>query len=339
MSFLILNVLKISFGVLLLLNPGETINSLYEGDYDPTQVSSSIGINIQEQELKSSGYRAIKRYNDGFVAAGSEGRIDWISTSGKIVKEKKIAGENFNCLLSDIKETIVAGDNGTILISSDEGTFRKINSGTNKNISSLVLFKGNIIAGTNDKGIILCEGMDSLRHIYLAVKGNIVSLSSRTSDCFGVTDQGEIIHTTDGINWNIFDFNQVYKGFYRSCYFTKILVTEKNIVITGKRDDDSPVIMLSTLGNVWNERDLIYTDENGMQSFLTDLPKDIFYDDLHDELYLICNKGKLMKLSSCPHCNKLRLLPAENLTGISGNSETLMIVGDNFLIETINPEW
>ena len=67
MSFLILNVLKISFGVLLLLNPGETINSLYEGDYDPTQVSSSIGINIQEQELKSSGYRAIKRYNDGFL--------------------------------------------------------------------------------------------------------------------------------------------------------------------------------------------------------------------------------------------------------------------------------
>jgi hypothetical protein len=151
-----------------------------------------------------------------------------------------------------------------------------------------------------------------------------------------VTDQGEILHSTDGANWDVFDFNKVYQGFYKSCAFTSILATEKDIVIAGVYEDGSPVFMTSTLGNVWSERPLVYKDQQGIEELLTDRPTGIFYDDSHDLFYLVCNGGKLMKLPSCSHCNELAEITAINLSGISGTNEMLMIVGDGFFTKPIN---
>lgn len=330
--------LIVLFGSVFLLNTAAGIHLSSSSDSVANQDSSSVMPNYHEKINRSTGYKAIIRYGDGFLAAGSEGRIDWISASGMIVKSENIVGENFNCLLSDNQRTIVAGDHGSMLISSDEETFRKLNSGTDKNINSITLFQGIIIAGTDEGEILSGNGKGSFSKSYPAVKGNIVSVSARESDCFGATDAGEIIHTTDGVNWDVFDFNEVYAGYYKPCVFTKILVTEKQIAVAGVRDDGSPVLMFSNQGKVWSERTLNYIDEQGMQGYLTELPNDIFYDNSRDLFYLACDKGSVMQIPSCSHCNKLAQLSSENLSGISGDSNTLMIVGAHFYAKTINPE-
>jgi len=285
---------------------------------------------------KSIGYKAVTNYDDGFVAAGSGGRIDWITVSGKIVKSKKIGLENFNCLLSQNNNVVVAGEHGAVFVTSDKETFRKITSGTDKNINSLALFKGKIIAGTDDGEIVSGDGTGSFSKIPLGVKGNIVSVSARNGDCFGVTNKGEIIHTTDGTNWDIFDFNRIYKGFYKSCAFTSILAIEKSLAVAGVYDDGLPVFMFSTLGKVWSERPLVYNDQQGIQKLLTDRPSGIFYDDINDNFYLVCNGGMLMKLPSCSHCNELAEIPALSLAGISGTNEMLLIVGEGFYVKSMN---
>lgn len=288
------------------------------------------------KRIESEGYRTIIRYEDGFIAAGTGGRIDRIAVSGKLLKSEEFPGESFNCMLSDDEMIVVAGDNGTILIALEDGIFRIIESCTAKNINSLALFNKTIIAGCNQGEIISGDARGFFRKTHLEVKGNIVSVSAGKNDCFGVTDEGEIIHSSDAISWDIFDFNEFYSGFYKPCHFTKVLVTEDRIAIAGIRNDGSPVLMFSSGGKVWTERKLNYTDELGMPGFLPDSPFDMFYDHPEEQFFLVFEKGKLMKLSSCPHCNDLAVITEEDLTGTSGNENTLMIVGGNFFIKALN---
>ena len=284
------------------------------------------------------GYKAIVSGEDGFIAVGSDGRVDRISTTGTIVKSEKINGESFNSVLFDSKKIIVAGTNGTMLISSNNETFQRIKSSSDNNINSLVLFKGIVIAGADNGEILQDNGNGLFSKNYPPVKGNIVSLSARDSDCFGATNEGEIIHSKDGLNWDVFDFNEVYAGYYKPCQFTKILATDMQIAVAGVHEDGSPVLMFSSQGNVWSERILNYTDDQGMQSVLTDSLNDIIYDNQGDLFFLACNKGKVMKIPSCSHCNKLYQYSTENITGLSGLKNTLMIVGENFFVKVINPE-
>jgi hypothetical protein len=284
------------------------------------------------------GYKAIISNEDGFIAVGSDGRIDRIAVSGSIVKSDQLSGESFNSVLFDGKRIIVAGEHGTMLNSSDNGAFQRIKSGTDNNINSLALFKGFIIAGADNGEILYSDGSGSFSKNYPAVKGNIVSLSARDSDCLGATNEGEIIHSKDGIKWDVFDFNEVYAGYYKPCYFTKILATDMQIAVAGIHDDGTPVLMFSNQGNVWSERILVYSDELGGQGILNDRPNDIYYDQSLDMFYLACNKGKVMQIPSCSHCNKLAQFSEINISGISGNDKTLLIVGENFFKKAISAE-
>jgi hypothetical protein len=294
---------------------------------------------LQGNKQDSGGYKAIARYEDGFIAAGTDGRIDRITVSGAVIKSEKFPGEKFNCIISDGKEVIAGGDRGILLLSIERGIFRKVDSNTKENINSLSLFRGIIIAGTDRGEIISGDGKGSFNKIRLPLKGNIVSVSARESDCFGVSDEGEIIHSVDGIKWDIIDFNKVYSGYYKTSYFTKVLVTDNRIAITGIHNDGSPVLMLSTLGNVWTERPLIYTDDEGYKNVLEETPNDIIYNDSEDQFYLACSKGKVMQLPACNQCNKLAVISEEDLMGISFNDNTIVIVGGDFLIKAVSLKW
>lgn len=288
------------------------------------------------KEVKSAGYRAITNYKEGFIAVGSDGRIDWISVKGIITKSQIFTGEDFNSVLSDSKMIIVAGEKGILRISYDGEVFRKIENGSNRNINSLTFFNGIIIGGA-DQGIIISgDTGGAFQENKLNLKGNIVSVSSRDTDCYGVTDEGEIIHSRDGINWEIIDFNKVYAGYYKTCYFTKVLVTENRIAVSGTQTDGSPVVMFSTQGNVWTERPLYYTDDQGMKMFLDASPNDLVYDETSDQYFLACDKGGLMQLPSCSQCNKLALIQKEDIEGISLLENVMMLVGKNFVIKALN---
>ncbi len=316
--------------------------SIYS-DYSGSQ-SKNFEINSEKEYLlsemnvnsgDSDGYTFVANYEDGFIATGKDGRIEWISSEGKVNKTEKFPGLKFNCLVTYGSAIIAAGEEGKVLISSEKETFNKIESGTDKDINTLTLFNNLVIAGTDDGELLLGDFDGFFQIIQLDLKGNIVSLSARSSDCYGVTDKGEIIHTEDGINWEIFDFNQEYKGFYKACSFTSVLVTENRIAVTGINEDGTPAVLFSNQGGVWTERSLNYTDMQGRDGYLTDVPYDIFFDTYGNEFYITCSNGKLLKLPSCTHCNEVGVISEQNLTGISGFENTLLIVGEDYFIKAI----
>ena len=285
---------------------------------------------------KPKGYRGVVGYNDGFIATGSGGRIDLLSSTGRIIKSQKSTGVDFNCVASTDKMIITAGEKGVLRISSDGNSYSKIDTGTDKDINSLAIFNRLIIA-TADQGLII-SGYPGGSFIekQLNIKGNIVSVSASLSDCYGVTDEGEIIHSTDGTNWSIFDFNQFYSGYYKPCHFTCVLVTDDRIAVAGVRSDSTPVMIFSTQGNVWTERELYYTDEQGVSRYLEGSPMGISYNGTGDEFYLSCTGGKLMKIPSCSQCNEVAEISSADLTGISISGNNLIIVGEDFFIWTLN---
>lgn len=290
---------------------------------------------IQESQEK---YVDVVSQGDGFIAFTNESRIDWISKTGKLVKTKNIQGELLNCLAAKEQKVIVAGERGVIYSSQNDSFFRKIESGTTKNINCIVLFRNSIIAGTDGGELRIGKNGGVFEPVQLKLKGNIVSLSAGTSVCYGISDQGEIIHSDDGQNWIIFDFNEVYKGYYKTCTFSKVLVTPKQIALVGKNDEDFPVLFFSSAGNVWSERPLIYTDEDGFNAQLNDIPIDLSYDQINDQFILICSEGKLLTIPSCSHCNKLYKISENKLNGISGNERAIIIVGNNNYFKIINIE-
>jgi hypothetical protein len=284
---------------------------------------------------RPDGYVAVTPYEDGFIAAGTGGRVDRISSSGIVIKSEICKDEVLNCILYYNRKVIIAGNKGTIMISSDDGPFRKTDSGTGKNINTIASLKGTLIAGADEGEIIIVDDTGSGRKINLSLRGNIVSLSSGESVCYGVTDEGEIIHSADGLSWDILDFNKIYSGYYKECSFRKVVVSENSIVIAGVKNDGSPVLLFSSYGNVWAEKNLFYTGDQGAPGFLEEKPNDIIYDSPEDQFFLACEKGKLMKLNSCSQCNKLTVLSQEDLTGIASNENTILVVGENYFIQSI----
>lgn len=327
-------IILLLLGSVLLLHPIECSSSLLAFDGSTCAESAVYQGNADKTILDS--YTDIAIFEDGFIAVGSNGQIDRISKSGEIDNYHRTPGARLNCVLTIDKQIIAAGDSGNILISGDCEKFKIINCGTECNINSLSQFNNMVIAGANRGEILIGNDIGEFKPIHLNLKGDIVSLSANTSDCYGVTNTGEIIHSSDGMNWSIFDFNNTYTGFYKSCRFKKVLVSENQISIIGVQDDGLPVMFYSSRGTVWTQRNLIYTDNEGVSSLLNDMPNDIFYDASQDRFILVCDNGKVMTIPACTHCNKLFELGTENLTCLARNENSLIVAGKNNYIKLIN---
>lgn len=284
---------------------------------------------------ENKGYRDIVAYKDQFLAVGTDGRIDCINKSGEITRINNAFTNILNGVIYTTQTIIAVGNEGTILFSSDGKTCLKKESGTDKNINSITSFKGNVIASADDGTLLIMESENSWKHIRLPLKGDIISISSGSSLCIGVTNKGEIIKTSDAVNWDIFDYNKEYAGYNKPCSFKNVLVTSNRIAIIGQHDDGSPVVLFSSLGNVWAERSLNYTDDYGMMQVVTNQPNDICYDAVGDQFFLVCNDGEVLILPSCTKCNKSFTVREYNLNGIICLENTLMIVGDDYFVNVI----
>jgi hypothetical protein len=289
-------------------------------------------------EKTPGSYSDVVSQKDGFIAITNDGRIDWISDNGTVTQTKSLKGEEFQTALLNDEQLIVAGVQGAMYYFQKDSAFQKIESGSTQTINCLVQFKNQIIVGYDDGELRIGNPGELFKSIQLDLKGNIVSISSNTLNCYGVTDKGEIIHSKDGLNWTIFDFNEVYDGYYKASSFEKVLVTPKQIAVIGKNVDGLPVLIFSSAGNVWSERPLTFNDEQGFNAQLSEIPNDIYYDSLNDQFILLCTNGMIMTIPSCSHCNKLYKVTDKNLRGISGNEHALILVGDDNFIMTINAD-
>jgi hypothetical protein len=281
---------------------------------------------------ETKGYKDIVIFKDGFIAVGTDGRIDFITKSGEKSPLDSSCKYNLYCTFFNGEILIIAGNNGTILYSSDGKRFYQAESGTEKNINGIIYKNGLIIAGGDNGTILTSKNGKTWNIIPTEIKGNIVSFSTYNSFLIGVTDIGEIIKSVDGISWEIKNFNKEYAGYYSFSKFKKILASQNSMVIMGTYEDGSPSIFLSSMGNVWTERIPIYHDDQGLIFYLNQIPNGITYDPERDQYILACDNGQLFSLPACSKCNKLLKISETDLRAIIYFDNSLFIVGDGFSV-------
>jgi hypothetical protein len=287
----------------------------------------------QVDTSRNDGYLSVISYDDGFVAAGTGGRVDWFSTDGVFIQNKQIPNLDIHDLLFLNGTLYVAGNQGALFYSNDGRFFKKIDTKLTSTIHALIEFQGQIIAGTNQGLILVGDEHQEFSPVQLPLLGNVVALSANKTWCYGVTDQGEIFHSKDGKDWKVLNFNREYHGYYQPCQFNGVLVTDNSIAVIGKHEDNTPALFFSSEGNVWTERMLTYVNDNGQSVLLKELPRDILYDANLGEFLLGCSGGKLMVIPSCSHCNKLYDVSLENIHSIARNARLLVLVGSRFFME------
>jgi hypothetical protein len=287
---------------------------------------------------KKTDIISVTAFGDGFAAVSENGCIKWISGNGRIVHSKTINDITFSTVVASGKTLVSAAIDGTIYYAKEDLDFKPIHGGTVKTVNCLTLFKNKVLAGYNSGELQIGSFDEKLEFANVELNGNILSLSSNEAYCYGLTDHGEIFHTSDGENWTVIDFNEMYKGYYPSCTFNKILVTQKQIAVVGRNIDGEPVLYLSSKGNVWTDRPLIYTDEEGFKVKLNEVPRDMVYDALHDQYLLLLAQGRLMTIPSCSHCHQLYKITDADIYAISGNDKNIILVGENDHIELIDTD-
>jgi hypothetical protein len=285
------------------------------------------------EEFENRGYWDITVCEDHFIAVGRDGRIDLISTSGEIRKLLSPTNQDLKSVHCNGGIILVAGDKGTLLITGARHVFTKIETHTEENLNGVTTFKDNIIAAA-DHGILLISRQDDpWEEIHLPLRGDIVSISAGSSLCFGVTNKGEIISSSNAIDWIVFDYNSVYKGYGKPCIFNEVLVTNKWISIVGRHEDNTPVALFSSQGNVWMERSLNYSDNDGRPQVFVSIPNAIEYDPVEDQFFIACDSGDVSVLSSCNKCNKSYTLTDKNIRGIAHADNMMMFVGDEWFVD------
>jgi hypothetical protein len=281
---------------------------------------------------------SVVAFGDGFIAVSEKGSINWISGDGKIVQSETIPDVKFNTVTANEKYLVAAGRNGAIYCAKEDRVFKPIRSETVKNVNCLTLFKNKVLAGYNSGELRIGSLDQKLEFANVELTGNIQSLSSNEAYCYGLTDHGEIFYTSNGTEWNVIDFDEMYIGYYQTCTFSKILVTQNQIAVVGENTDGEPVLYFSSKGSVWTERPLLYTDEDGFKAKLNEVPRDIFYDAMHDQYLLLLAQGKLMTIPACSHCHQLYKITDAEIYAISGNDKHIILVGENGYIKLINTD-
>lgn len=324
MSSLINKILSLLFACLILLSLASKSSA---AEYYP--LTNTVGMS---QFDDSKGYRDVVHFRKKFIAVGTDGRIDGISTSGEIVPIDHSCAFNLNCLFANDTLVIAAGDHGTILYSFDGQSFAYAESGTDKNLYSLTSKDGLMLAGSDNGFVLGSNDGQSWHALKTGATGTILSLSANDAFFMGITDAGEILKSVNGFDWDVKDYNKEYAGYYPYTNFKKVLATLNSIVIIGTQENGSPSILISSLGNVWAERAPFYREKNDMVSVLMEKPNDITFDPIRNQFFLACDNGALFSLPSCSHCNEYVKISEKNLCALHYADNCLCVVGEEFSV-------
>lgn len=288
-------------------------------------------------KTSAEGYADVVAYENGFVAVGEEGQLHQLSSQGVVQKRFSVPDYSFITAASGSMGVLAAAKSGEIVQLGSDGTITRMDALAGKTINCLTEFNQMIVVGSDDGKLYVGSGNGGFQPVQLSAKGDITALSADAKHCYGVTSCGKIISTTNGKEWAIFDFNQEYKGHYKSVLFTAVLVSDKDIAVSGITLEGCPVFYHSAKGQVWIETPLTYTNQEGALQTLDAKPNDIFRDIVNQTYYLACTGGNLMVLPSCHQCNQLIQLPATSLRAVSGNPESILIAGTNAYLQFLTP--
>lgn len=292
------------------------LGSMCFGTQIPAEPSSNAG--------NMTFYDAVA-YQDGFLAVGSQGRVQRISTDGQSTALSAGTDCDFQDIASDGSYAVTVGTDGTAAMISGDGTVSVFSTGHDAALRSICSFRGMWLAGAENGMLLRTRDFRFWEPQQLSVQGTITGLACTDERCIGVTDQGEILVTTDGLRWTVLDYNAYYG---QSLYFQGIEEIDGTFWAYGVREDGTSEIIMSLEGGVWSRRDLIVIE----QSREIDLSGTEIVGLCSDGEQTIAAlaDGQALTMPSCAECNKRSKVSENSLGAVAYNNGTLLFAGDDF---------
>lgn len=139
--------------------------------------------------------------------------------------------------------------------------------------------------------------------------------------------EGRLYIRSDG-EWQFYDFNSAYSGYYLPCRFTALASCGGLFHAAGTDDNGSPHLFSSISGDVWEERPLSARDPMGNLIRTVGSVIGIIGYVEQRQLFLVTDAGQLTVLPECPKCMRVHALVGHPLTARLSGSDIIIDMED-----------
>ena len=315
----------------LVIIGGFLLSSTGCDEIDVSDVSES---NLAYSMRLTAGYLGAEYNSDNhfFIAVGTGGRITKFYEDGSVRELESGTAKNLSGVYTSGNLIIVSGEGGTILYSKDGETFEPAGTGgMTGSIFSITSFKGIYLAGAS-RGIILTSpnGVDWIPQAS-GVNGDIISIDANNNFIMAITEETDVLISTDGLNWEIENFNEVYEGFYPEFQFRRIKSISPVFFLLGQRKEEPgiPFLFSTGTGEIW-------------MPICLEMINDEFHDyeaspvTVHDtvtfsgELLVAASGGRILRIDDCARCNKSGGYMKSDIYAMATGGNKVLIAGRDF---------
>jgi phage shock protein E len=122
---------------------------------------------------------------------------------------------------------------------------------------------------------------------------------------FAVSREG-LLYSRRGEEWELFDFNRLYKDHYPSCVFTALENYGGVFYLAALDSGGLPHLFSSLMGGVWEKLNLTMRGPLSGEVRTTGRILRILQDPGSRQLFLVCANGQLVTLPDCPQCVRVQ---------------------------------
>ena len=276
-------------------------------------------------------YLAAEAYGEGFLAVGSEGRMALISQDGE---ERCLSFEETEDLCDvEVNGTtaVAAGDSGTVVRYTD-GQLTAWEAG-NQDLTSVCAFQGKWFFGTEKGTLLWTEDFQTWSPVTLPSKGAVTGLAAMEDRCMGVTDQGEVVITTDGNQWTMLDYSDYYG---REVSLKGIEALDGLFWAYGTDTKGKATAIISLEGGVWTERELMVMEQS-REVDLSEAGLAGICSDGEQQIGALSD-GRVLTMPSCVVCNKVSDGVDWTPETIACNGGALLLAGEGYRYQILDTE-
>lgn len=285
----------------------------------------------RDEEVKAA-YLDAAVFENGFIAAGTEGRLDLIAADGTVEKLKTNTDVELLAVASSGDTAAAAGEDGTALLLQEDNKVSVLSPNVKTDLYSVSFFGEDCFFGT-EKGVILkTTDFKTWESVELQLEGNITGLAANEERCIAVTDKGETATTTDGLEWTILDYNEYYTD---EVSFQDIESCDSSFIAYGTDSTDKGRALTTVEGGVWADRAL-FTDDEAEHGDIPVPATALCWDG--EQAYAVRENGNVLTLPSCTSCNKLQKIGEVPLYAAACDGRNLLFAGQDYKLYLMETE-
>lgn len=315
-----------SAGVVAAPNDNETRPGLAE----PADVVAS-----RENELPGN-YYAAAYIGDGFLAAGTGGKLDHISMDGVVSSLQTAVNTDFLDIWTDETLTLVGGADGTILRSKDGQNFEPAPLEPAATVFGITSFDGCYYAGAQNGMVFRSADGWRWESTKLDTEYDIIGIAANDKMIMAITRETDYFISNDGISWNRKNYNQYYDGYSSPLQFSCIRNMGEAFFVAGQNleDPDAPFVMYTISTDVWFMKPLGKINQLDPNEFFPLNINAIGHDI--DQIIAACDNGRILTVTDCFECNELNEYNQEDLYDLAFGGGKLLAVGENYTFDIVD---